>query len=144
MPNFNMSKLRIYTSGWYWSLYFALYDYFLFIWWLCFTSIIWVESSMIPHPITWIGEPNGMLTYGPLTCRSEFEAVRDHQIDMENRGFVVIFITFVSGCLAAVKLFVGVSLSFFKLHDPVKFYRTSSAWFFLLLSSSIIAFILVA
>lgn len=85
-----------------------------------------------------------MLTYGPLTCRSEFEAVRDHQIDMENRGFVVIFITFVSGCLAAVKLFVGVSLSFFKLHDPVKFYRTSSAWFFLLLSSSIIAFILVA
>ena len=76
-------------------------------------------------------------------CRSEVESVRDHQIDMGNRGLVVILMSFLFGCLAAAKLFVGMLLSIFETQNSVKSCRMCSAWFFLLLSSSIIALILV-
>ncbi|ONK70514.1 uncharacterized protein A4U43_C05F34490 [Asparagus officinalis] len=83
------------------------------------------------------------LTKDNIMIRSEFQRVRDHQVDMENRDFVVIFMSFIFGSLAAAKLFIGVFLSIFRTQNYVQFYQTNSAWFFLLLSSSIIAFVLV-
>ncbi|XP_020261999.1 uncharacterized protein slp1 [Asparagus officinalis] len=75
--------------------------------------------------------------------RSEFERVRDYQVETENKGLVVIFMSFVFGCLAAAKLFIDIFLSIFTPQSSIKFCWTSSAWFFLLLSSSIMALILV-
>lgn len=78
-----------------------------------------------------------------LICRSEIERVRDHQFDMENRGLAVIFISFVFGCLAATKLFIGMLSSVCKLQNSKMFCRASSAWLILLLSSCVIASIMV-
>ena len=62
---------------------------------------------------------------------------------MENKGLMVIFMSFIFGCIAATKLCIDISLSNFERQNPVEFCRKSSAWFFLLLSSGTIAFILV-
>ncbi|XP_008805841.2 SUN domain-containing protein 4-like [Phoenix dactylifera] len=78
-----------------------------------------------------------------VMLRSEIERVRDHQFDMENRGLAVMFISFVFGCLAATKLVMGMLSSVCKLRYSEMFCRTSSAWLILLLSSSIVASILV-
>ncbi|XP_008806998.1 SUN domain-containing protein 4 [Phoenix dactylifera] len=75
--------------------------------------------------------------------RSEVKRVQDHQFDMENRGLAVIFISLVFGCLAAARLVISILLSFCKLQNSEKFCSTNSAWLTLLLSSSIVASILV-
>nr|XP_029116420.1 SUN domain-containing protein 3 isoform X2 [Elaeis guineensis] len=78
-----------------------------------------------------------------VMLRSEIERVREHQFDMENKGLAVIFISFVFGCLAATKLFIGMLSCVCKIHNSKTFCGTSSAWLILLLSSGIIASILV-
>ncbi|OAY75835.1 uncharacterized protein slp1 [Ananas comosus] len=75
--------------------------------------------------------------------RWEVEEVRDKQFDMEKRSLAVIFLCFVFGCLAITKLFLGVLLSICRLYGSEKFCNTNYGWLMLLLSSSIIAFILV-
>nr|CAD1818151.1 unnamed protein product [Ananas comosus var. bracteatus] len=75
--------------------------------------------------------------------RSEVAEVRDKQFDMEKRSLAVIFLCFVFGCLAITKLFLGVLLSICRLYGSEKFCNTNYGWLMLLLSSSIIAFILV-
>ncbi|KAJ6805288.1 uncharacterized protein M6B38_179130 [Iris pallida] len=81
-----------------------------------------------------------LLARDHANLRSDFERVGDHQADMENKALVVIFISFVFGCLASAKLFA----SFFRRQLSVKFCKVDSAWPFLLLSCSFIAFILLS
>ncbi|XP_047054617.1 SUN domain-containing protein 4 [Lolium rigidum] len=76
--------------------------------------------------------------------RSEFERFRDKQVDMENRSLAVIFLSFVFGCLAIAKLSIGKIFDICRLYDFEKFHsRVKSGWLVLLLSSFIIASILV-
>nr|XP_029118241.1 SUN domain-containing protein 4 isoform X2 [Elaeis guineensis] len=75
--------------------------------------------------------------------RSEIKRVQDHQFDVENRGLAVIFISLVFGCLAATRLVISILMIFCKLHNSEKFCSTNSAWLTLLLSSGIVASILV-
>uniref|UniRef100_A0ACD5WMD9 Uncharacterized protein n=1 Tax=Avena sativa TaxID=4498 RepID=A0ACD5WMD9_AVESA len=76
--------------------------------------------------------------------RSEFERFRDKQVDLENRSFAVIFFSFVFGCLAVAKLSIGKIFDICRLYDIEKFHsRVKSGWLVLLLSSFIIASILV-
>ncbi|GJM92395.1 hypothetical protein PR202_ga08869 [Eleusine coracana subsp. coracana] len=75
--------------------------------------------------------------------RSEFEIFRQKQTDMENRSFVVIFLSFVFACLAIAKLSIGFMFKICKFYDFEKFHNVRSGWLVLLLSSCIIASILV-
>ncbi|XP_072970535.1 SUN domain-containing protein 4-like [Typha angustifolia] len=75
--------------------------------------------------------------------RSEVEKVRIRQDDMENKGLAVIFLSFIFGCLAITKLFVSMILSICRIQNSEKICRANAAWSFLLLSSSIIASVLV-
>lgn len=76
--------------------------------------------------------------------RLKVDQIRDRQDEMENKGFAVIFMCFIFGCLAAFKLFVGVLLSVCRIQSVEEFCRCSSAWLVLLLSSCIVALILVS
>ncbi|TVU36315.1 hypothetical protein EJB05_18246, partial [Eragrostis curvula] len=75
--------------------------------------------------------------------RSEFEIFRQKQTDMENRSFVVIFLSFVFACLAIAKLSIGLMFKICRFYDFEKFHNVRSGWLVLLLSSCIIASILV-
>ncbi|XP_039122567.1 SUN domain-containing protein 4-like [Dioscorea cayenensis subsp. rotundata] len=74
--------------------------------------------------------------------RSEFKKLHDHHVDVENKILAVIFMSFVFGCLAAAKLFMGLLLRIYRIHNSDKFCQNNSAWLVLLLSSVIIAIIL--
>lgn len=75
--------------------------------------------------------------------RSEIEISRNHQADVENKGVVVLLISFIFGCVATFKLLINMLIFVCRMHDSDKFCRTSSAWLVLLFTSSIIIFILV-
>ncbi|KAG8044134.1 hypothetical protein GUJ93_ZPchr0044g38091 [Zizania palustris] len=75
--------------------------------------------------------------------RSKLERFREKQADLENRSFVVIFLSFVFGCLAIAKLSIEVIFNVCRLYDLEKFGKVKSGWLVLLLSSCIIASILV-
>ncbi|KAJ3678020.1 hypothetical protein LUZ60_001823 [Juncus effusus] len=75
--------------------------------------------------------------------RSEVEKVKERQKEMENKGLAVVFISFAFGSLAISKLFFGALLRIFRFSCDGKFCGTSSAWAVLLLSCSIISFIMV-
>ncbi|KAF0921061.1 hypothetical protein E2562_038436 [Oryza meyeriana var. granulata] len=75
--------------------------------------------------------------------RSELERFREKQADLENRSFAVIFLSFVFGCLAIAKLSIGMIFNIYRLYDFEKFDRVKPGWLVLLLSSCIIASILV-
>jgi hypothetical protein len=62
---------------------------------------------------------------------------------MENQSFVVIFISFVFACLAIAKLSIGHMFKICRYYDFEEFYNVRSRWLVLLLSSCIIASILV-
>jgi hypothetical protein len=76
-------------------------------------------------------------------CRSEFEIFRQKQTDMENRSLAVIFLSFVFASLALAKLSIGVMSKFCRFYDFEKFHNVRSGWLVLLLSSCIIASILI-
>ncbi|XP_006645103.1 SUN domain-containing protein 4 [Oryza brachyantha] len=78
-----------------------------------------------------------------VIIRSELERFREKQADLENRSFAVIFLSFVFGCLAIAKLSIGMIFNICRLYDFEKFDRVKSGWLVLLLSSCIIASILV-
>ncbi|CAM0883876.1 unnamed protein product [Alopecurus aequalis] len=78
-----------------------------------------------------------------VILRSEYERFRDKQADLENRSFAVIFLSFVFGCLAIAKLSIGKIFDMCRVHDFEKFHRVKSGWLVLLLSSFIVASILV-
>lgn len=78
-----------------------------------------------------------------VILRSEYERFRDKQVDLENRSFVVIFLCFIFGCLAIAKLSIGMIFNICRLYDFEKFDRVKSGWLVLLLSSCIVASILV-
>uniref|UniRef100_A0A1D1ZKQ1 Uncharacterized protein slp1 n=1 Tax=Anthurium amnicola TaxID=1678845 RepID=A0A1D1ZKQ1_9ARAE len=73
--------------------------------------------------------------------RSEVENIRDNQADMEKRSLAVVFVSFLFGSLAFLKLFRDVLLSICRIHKYEKFCRLSSALFILLLSSSFVVLI---
>ncbi|XP_062207633.1 SUN domain-containing protein 4-like [Phragmites australis] len=75
--------------------------------------------------------------------RSEFEIFQQKQADMENRSFAVMFLSFVFACLAIAKLSIGVMFKICRFCDFEKFHNVRSGWLMLLLSSCIIASILV-
>ncbi|CAL4972876.1 unnamed protein product [Urochloa decumbens] len=75
--------------------------------------------------------------------RSEFEMFRQKQTDMENRSLAVIFLSFVFACLALAKLSIGLMSKFCRFYDFEKFHNVRSGWLVLLLSSCIIASILI-
>ncbi|KAJ6829164.1 uncharacterized protein M6B38_267035 [Iris pallida] len=85
-----------------------------------------------------------MLARDNTNLRLDFERVGDHWADMENKALVVISISFVFGCLAAAKLFITLLLSVFRRRLSVTFCNVDSAWPFLLLSCSFVAFILLS
>ncbi|CAO1946760.1 unnamed protein product [Urochloa humidicola] len=78
-----------------------------------------------------------------VLLRSEFELFRQKQTDMENRSLVVIFLSFVFACLALAKLSIGLMSKFCRFYDFEKFHNVRSGWLVLLLSSCIIASILI-
>uniref|UniRef100_A0A8R7PVK2 SUN domain-containing protein n=1 Tax=Triticum urartu TaxID=4572 RepID=A0A8R7PVK2_TRIUA len=78
-----------------------------------------------------------------VILRSEYERFRDKQVDLENRSFVVIFLCFIFGCLAIAKLSIGMIFNICRLYDCEKLDRVKSGWLVLLLSSCIVASILV-
>lgn len=78
-----------------------------------------------------------------VILRSEYERFRDKQVDLENRSFVVIFLCFIFGCLAIAKLSIGMIFNICRLYDFEKLDRVKSGWLVLLLSSCIVASILV-
>lgn len=76
--------------------------------------------------------------------RSEVEKIEQNQFDMENKGLAVIFVSFVFGCLAAVKLFVDTLVSVCRTKRCENFGKTSTvAWPLMLLSSTVVIFILL-
>ncbi|MQL76280.1 hypothetical protein Taro_008669 [Colocasia esculenta] len=75
--------------------------------------------------------------------RSEVEKIRDNQADMENRSLAVVFMSFLFGSFAALKIFFDTWMSICRVQKSEKFCRLGSAWLVLLLSSSIVALILV-
>ncbi|KAF8716476.1 hypothetical protein HU200_026299 [Digitaria exilis] len=75
--------------------------------------------------------------------RSEFETFRQKQTDMENRSLAVIFLSFVFACLALAKLSIGLMSKFCRFYDFEKFHNVRSGWVVLLLSSCIMASILI-
>ncbi|KAG2602304.1 SUN domain-containing protein 4-like isoform X2 [Panicum virgatum] len=75
--------------------------------------------------------------------RSEFEIFQQKQIDMENRSLVVIFLSFVFACLALAKLSIGLMSKFCRFYNLERFHNVRSGWLVLLLSSCIIASILI-
>ncbi|KAJ1703269.1 hypothetical protein LUZ63_003048 [Rhynchospora breviuscula] len=81
---------------------------------------------------------------GSAILRSEVEKVKDRQLEMENKGLAVIFVCFICWSLAIAKLLSGIIVRICRstVTDDEKFCRTSSAWLVLLLSSSIVAFIM--
>ncbi|RWR88384.1 Galactose-binding protein isoform 1 [Cinnamomum micranthum f. kanehirae] len=84
------------------------------------------------------------LTKDNAILRSEVERVIENQVDMEKKGLAVIFVSFVLGCFAAMKLFVDMLVSLCRIQRFEKSDGTSSVpWFLLLSSSSIVIFILM-
>lgn len=75
--------------------------------------------------------------------RLEIEVIRNHEVDVENRGLLVIFVSFILGCVASCKLFMDMFIFICRGHDSENFCRTSYAWLVLLFSSSVIIIILV-
>ncbi|XP_020589117.1 uncharacterized protein LOC110030647 [Phalaenopsis equestris] len=75
--------------------------------------------------------------------RSEMEISREEHADMENKGVVVLLISFIFGCVACTKLLINMLIFICRMHDSDKFCRTSSAWLLLLFSCSLVIFILV-
>ncbi|ERM99711.1 hypothetical protein AMTRI_Chr11g101750 [Amborella trichopoda] len=77
--------------------------------------------------------------------RLQFEEAQAELVDIENRSLAVLFTSFVFVLFAALRLFIGmISRIFYRKHDQSKqFCKTSSAWFFVILSSTIVAFILL-
>ncbi|XP_062227442.1 SUN domain-containing protein 4-like [Phragmites australis] len=78
-----------------------------------------------------------------VLLRSEFEIFWQKQTDMENRSFAVIFLSFVFACLAIARLSIGVMFKICRFYNFEKFHNVRSGWLVLLLSSCIIASILV-
>ncbi|KAJ8627896.1 hypothetical protein MRB53_021203 [Persea americana] len=84
------------------------------------------------------------LTKDNAILRSEVERIIENQVDMEKKGFAVIFVSFVLGCFAAMKLFVDMLVSLCRIQRSENLDGKSSvAWFLLLSSSSIVIFILL-
>ncbi|XP_077231812.1 galactose-binding protein isoform X2 [Tasmannia lanceolata] len=75
--------------------------------------------------------------------RSEVERVQHVQVDMENKGLAAILLSFIFGCIAVMKLSMDALVSLCRVCNSDKFCRLSSAWLLLLLSSSIVIFILL-
>ncbi|CAA6660195.1 unnamed protein product [Spirodela intermedia] len=75
--------------------------------------------------------------------RMEMEGLRGRQAEMENRGLAVVFICFLFGSLAVLRLFTDTLLSVFRLRRCEKFCPLTSSWSVLLLCSTLVALILV-
>lgn len=71
------------------------------------------------------------------------EGLRGRQAEMENRGLAVVFICFLFGSLAILRLFADTLLSLFRLRWCEKFCPLNSSWSVLLLCTSIVALILM-
>ena len=89
-----------------------------------------------------------------LTCRAEVEKVRENQTQMENKGVAVFFICLSFGFWAFARLIVDMMLSFYRAvsvnnnnnnrsDKSRNFCGMSSSWMFMLLSCSIVIFILI-
>ncbi|KAB1210978.1 hypothetical protein CJ030_MR6G019631 [Morella rubra] len=80
--------------------------------------------------------------------RSQVEKVQENQMSMENKSIIVFFVCIVFSILALVRLFLGMAMSVYRAvsvhrtNMSGKFCWMNSSWLFLLLSCSIIIFIL--
>ncbi|XP_061337415.1 SUN domain-containing protein 4 [Gastrolobium bilobum] len=80
--------------------------------------------------------------------RSEVEQVRENQVSLENKGVVVFLVCVIFSLLAILRLFLDMVmsiygvLSFDRTINSSKFCQGTSSWYLLLLSCSIIIFIL--
>ncbi|KAK6937956.1 SUN domain [Dillenia turbinata] len=74
--------------------------------------------------------------------RSEVKKVRENQIFMENKGVVIILLSLTLGMMALVWLFIDMAMRIYSSKGSRKFCTMSSSWFALLLSCSLIMFIL--
>ncbi|KAI9099567.1 hypothetical protein K1719_024572 [Acacia pycnantha] len=83
--------------------------------------------------------------------RAEVEKVQKNQRSLENKGIIMFFVSSIFLLVAIVRLSVDITVSVYRIVMSVdrtdksgKFCATSSSWFLLLLSSSIIVFILTS
>ncbi|XP_010939756.1 SUN domain-containing protein 3 isoform X1 [Elaeis guineensis] len=103
-------------------------------------------ADNIGELLTWkilVSSQVDQLVRNSAMLRLEIERVRDHQFDIESRCLTVTFISLVFGCLAAAKLVIGMLSSVCKIHHSEKFCSTTFCWLILLVSSNIMASILV-
>ncbi|KAK7283823.1 hypothetical protein RIF29_13570 [Crotalaria pallida] len=91
----------------------------------------------------------GHLLKDNAVLRSEVERVRDKQVTLENKGIVIFAVCCIFSLLAIIRISLDVAMSVYRGVQSVnttvysgKFCSGSSSWFFLLLSCTIIIFIL--
>ncbi|KAJ4967583.1 hypothetical protein NE237_019432 [Protea cynaroides] len=84
---------------------------------------------------------NSLVTDNAI-LRSEVQKVQDYQLHMENKGLAVFLTSLIFGFLALAKLLIDMLVSLCRIEKSGKFCWMSSLWLVLLLSCSIIVFIL--
>lgn len=85
----------------------------------------------------------------PLNCRFEVEKVREKQDSIEKNNVVIFLVCIIFSLLALGRLFLDMAVSVYTVLSGVdrtnntrRFWSTGSSWFFLLLSCTLIIFIL--
>ncbi|XP_026454155.1 SUN domain-containing protein 4-like [Papaver somniferum] len=79
-----------------------------------------------------------------VILRSEVERVLKNQSSMENKGVVILLVSFIFGCIALSKIIIELVFNLLRIQKSGKFTVTSSSlWLVLLLSCSIVVIILL-
>ncbi|KAI3874861.1 hypothetical protein MKW98_019434 [Papaver atlanticum] len=94
-------------------------------------------KSLVSSQISNLVDDNAIL-------RSEVERVLKNQSYMENKGVVILLVSFIFGCIALSKIITELVLNLLRIQKSGKFTVTSSSlWLVLLLSCSIVVIILL-
>lgn len=85
----------------------------------------------------------------PLNCRLDVEKVREKQNSTEKKNVVIFVVCIIFSVLALGRLFLEMAVSVYmalsgvdRTNNSGKFWSTGSSWFFLLLSCTLVIFIL--
>lgn len=85
----------------------------------------------------------------PLNCRFEVEKVREKQNSIEKKNVVIFIICIIFSLLALGRLFLDMAVSVYmalsgadRTNNTRRFWSMGSSWFFLLLSCTLVIFIL--
>lgn len=75
--------------------------------------------------------------------RLKIEGIMENQVHMENKGIIILLLSFVCSILAISKLLIGMSMSVCRREEFRSFCTSNFSWILLLLSCSIIGVILL-